>query len=221
MSSEYRAIVRDGLWTNNSGLVQLLGLCPLLAVSNTLINGLGLGIATLFVMVGSNVIISAMRDFIRPEVRIPVFVLTIASLVTVVELLMSAYLFDLYQVLGIFVPLIVTNCAIIVRAGIYASRNRVVPSLIDGISTGTGFAAVLVVLGGLRELIGQGSLFTGADMLFGPAFSDFEIRLLDSGFLLAALPPGAFIGLGLMIAAKNALDARRAEQSAVVAESSA
>jgi electron transport complex protein RnfE len=221
MSKEYRSIVRDGLWTNNAGLVQLLGLCPLLAVSNTLINGLGLGIATFFVMVGSNGIISAMRGFIRPEVRIPVFVLTIASLVTMVDLLMSAYLFDLYRVLGIFIPLIVTNCAIIVRAGIYASHNRFVPSLIDGIATGAGFAAVLVVLGGLRELIGQGSLFTGADMLFGPAFADFEIRLLDSGFLLATLPPGAFIGLGLMIAAKNALHARRTEQSAVVAESSA
>jgi electron transport complex protein RnfE len=221
MSKEYRSIVRDGLWTNNAGLVQLLGLCPLLAVSNTLINGLGLGIATFFVMVGSNGIISAMRGFIRPEVRIPVFVLTIASLVTMVDLLMSAYLFDLYRVLGIFIPLIVTNCAIIVRAGIFASRNRFVPSLIDGIATGAGFAAVLVVLGGLRELIGQGSLFTGADMLFGPAFADFEIRLFDSGFLLATLPPGAFISLGLMIAAKNALHARRTEQSAVVAESSA
>ena len=219
MNNEVKSIVRDGLWTNNAGLVQLLGLCPLLAVSNTLINGLGLGIATIFVMLGSNGIVSAMRNFIRPEIRIPVFVLIIASLVTLVELLMSAYLFDLYRVLGIFIPLIVTNCAIIVRAEHYASRNAFIPSLIDGIATGTGFAAVLIVLGGLRELIGQGSLFVGADMLLGSTFSNFEIRLLDSGFLLATLPPGAFFGLGLMIAAKNALHARRTRQSGVIAES--
>ncbi len=221
MSNEYHSIVRDGLWTNNAGLVQLLGLCPLLAISNTLITGLGLGIATILVITGSNGIISTMRSFIRPEIRIPVFVLTIASLVTVIEMLMNAYLFDLYRTLGIFVPLIVTNCAIIGRAEMFAWRNPVVPSLIDGLATGVGFAAVLVAFGSLRELIGQGSLFTGADMLFGLAFSDIEFKLLDSGFLLAAMPPGAFIGLGLMIAAKNALDARRTEPRAVVVESSA
>lgn len=221
MKNGLHDIARDGLWTNNAALVQLLGLCPLLAVSDTLIKGLGLGIATAFVLTGSNTFISLARRFIRPQVRIPVFMLTIATLVTVTELLMSAFFFDLYRALGIFVPLIITNCAIIARAETFANHNPVIPSLVDGISTGAGFAAVLVLFGGLRELVGHGSLFAGAGLLFGSKFAGMEISLTDNGFLLAALPPGAFMGLGLMIAAKNALEARRSEDNLAAAVSGA
>lgn len=186
----------SGLWRENAALVQLLGLCPLLAVTGTAVNGLGLGLATLFVLTGSNLTVSLIRGVLRPEVRIPVFVLVIASLVTAVELTMNAFFHDLHRALGIFIPLIVTNCAIIARAEAFASRNAPWPSVVDGLATGAGFAAVLVVLGALRELVGQGTVFGLA------AWPDYD------GFLLAALPPGAFFGLALLIAAKNAVDAR-------------
>jgi electron transport complex protein RnfE len=207
----YKDIVRGGLWTNNVGLVQLLGLCPLLAVTGTLINGLGLGLATLVTLVASNVIVSLIRKLIRPEVRIPVFVLVIASVVTVIELIMSAYLYGLYKVLGIFIPLIVTNCSIIGRAEAFASKNSVGRAFADGLSMGTGFLLVLVALGGLREVVGQGTLLSGAHLMFGEAARDWTITLVGDygGFLLAVLPPGAFIGLGLLIALKNVIDRRR------------
>ncbi len=206
--SGYNTILRDGLWTNNVGLVQLLGLCPLLAVTGTFINGLGLGLATLITLVASNVIISLIRKLVRPEVRIPVFVLVIASVVTVIELSMSAYLYGLYKVLGIFIPLIVTNCSIIGRAEAFASKNTVGRALVDGFAMGLGFLLVLVTLGGLREIVGQGTLFAGAHLMFGEAARTWTITLVDnySGFLLAVLPPGAFIGLGLLIALKNVVD---------------
>jgi electron transport complex protein RnfE len=203
-------LTRDGLWTNNPGLVQLLGLCPLLAVSNNLVNALSLGLATLFVLTMSNVAVSSLRQIVRPEIRIPVFVLVIASLVTVVELVMNAYLQTLYDILGIFLPIITTNCAIIGRAEAFASKNRVLPSFIDGFMMGLGFLLVLVVLGSLRELLAQGTLGEGMDLLLGPAFEDRHWVLVPEmeGLLLAALPPGAFIGLGLLIALKNLIDAR-------------
>lgn len=208
----------EGLWRNNPALVQLLGLCPLLAVTGTAINGLGLGLATLFVLVGSNLIVSLIRGALKPEVRIPVFVLVIAALVTTVELTMNAYFHDLYTTLGIFIPLIVTNCAIIARAEAFASRNAPLPSVLDGLWMGGGFALVLVTLGAVREVVGHGTLFTGAEHLFGPAAAGFELRLDGyRGFLLAALPPGAFFGLGLLIAAKNAIDARRHARAAAPA----
>jgi electron transport complex protein RnfE len=211
----YKDIVRDGLWSNNVGLVQLLGLCPLLAVTGTLINGLGLGLATLVTLVASNVIISLIRKLVRPEVRIPVFVLVIASVVTVIELTMSAYLYGLYKVLGIFIPLIVTNCSIIGRAEAFASRNSVGRAFADGLSMGLGFLLVLVTLGGLREAIGQGTLLSGAHLMFGEAARGWTVTLIGdySGFLLAVLPPGAFMGLGLLIALKNVMDKRRQQRA--------
>jgi Na+-translocating ferredoxin:NAD+ oxidoreductase subunit E len=193
--TNYSKLTTDGLWHNNPGLVQLLGLCPLLAVTGTAVNGLGLGLATLFVLAGSNLTVSLLRGALKPEIRIPVFVLVIAALVTTVELVMNAYFHDLFRTLGIFIPLIVTNCAIIARAEAFASRNRPLPALLDGLATGLGFAAVLVVLGAMREIVGHGALF-------GVKLGAYD------GLLLAVLPPGAFLGLALLIAAKNAIDAR-------------
>jgi len=212
----YRKIVDDGFWTNNPGLVQLLGLCPLLAVTATLINGLGLGLATTFVLVGSNVSVSLIRKLVPPEVRIPIFVLIIASFVTATEMILNAWFHDLYKVLGIFIPLIVTNCAIIGRAEAFASRNPILPSLVDALSMGLGFTALLVVLGGLRELLGNGTLFANAQLMFGDFGYSLTTVLSDDypGFLLAVLPPGAFIGLGLLIALKNIVDARRKQRQA-------
>lgn len=201
-------VIRDGLWHNNAGLVQLLGLCPLLAVSTTLMNGLGLGLATLVVLVVSNAVVSLLRPLWRREIRIVAFVIIIASLVTAVDMLLGAYFFELHRVLGIFIPLIVTNCAIIGRAESFASRQPLFPSIVDGAATGAGFALVLIALGGMRELIGQGTLLAGADMLFGSAAQGLTVKFFD-GFLLAALPPGAFIGLAFLVAAKNAWDGRR------------
>lgn len=204
-----REIALQGLWKNNPGLVQLLGLCPLLAVTTSVINGLGLGLATTLVLAASNLCVSLIRNVVRAEIRIPVFVMIIASLVTAVELAMNAWFHDLFRVLGIFIPLIVTNCAIIGRAEAFASRNRPLPALFDGLMMGAGFTLVLLVLGGMRELLGHGTLLAGADMMFG-AGTDITLHLLtdDGGFLLALLPPGAFLGLGLLVAAKNVIDRR-------------
>ena len=203
-------LVRDGLWTNNPGLVQLLGLCPLLAVSNNFVNALSLGLATLFVLTVSNLTVSAIRNVVRPEIRIPVFVMVIASLVTLVELVMNAYLQTLYDILGIFLPIITTNCAIIGRAEAFASKNRVLPALIDGFMMGLGFLLVLVVLGGARAILSLGTLGQGLHLLLGDAFEGVYWTIIPDtqGLLLAALPPGAFIGLGLMIALKNVIDRR-------------
>jgi electron transport complex protein RnfE len=214
---DYSHILKEGLWTNNPGLVQLLGLCPLLAVTTTVINGLGLGLATTLTLVASNVIVSLIRKLVRPEVRIPVFVLVIASIVTVIELAMNAWLHDLYLILGIFIPLIVTNCAIIGRAESFASRHTVDRALLDGLAMGIGFTLVLVALGGLRELIGQGTLLAQAHLMFGEVGRHLTLTLIDDyrGFLLAILPPGAFIGLGFLIAGMNIINARREKSAAV------
>ncbi len=208
--TSYPDIIRDGLWRNNVGLVQLLGLCPLLAVTGTFINGLGLGLATLLTLVASNVTVSLIRSLVRPEVRIPVFVLVIASIVTIIELSMSAFFHELYKVLGIFIPLIVTNCSIIGRAEAFASKNTVGRAFTDGLSMGLGFTLVLVALGSLREIIGHGTLFSQAHLMFGEAARSMTLVFVEdySGFLLAILPPGAFIGLGLLIAMKNIVDTR-------------
>jgi len=206
--SQFKELTIQGLWKNNPGLVQLLGLCPLLAVTATVTNALGLGVATLLVLVGSNVAVSLVRNHVASEIRIPVFVLIIASLVTVVQLLMNAYTFGLYQSLGIFIPLIVTNCAIIGRAEAFASKNPVLPAAVDGFMMGLGFMLVLLVLGTMREVLGQGTLFDGADLLLGDWAKTLRIELFafDSHFLLAMLPPGAFLGMGLLIALKNVID---------------
>jgi len=217
----YQNIVRDGFWSNNVGLVQLLGLCPLLAVTGTFINGLGLGLATMATLVASNVIVSLIRKLVRPEVRIPVFVLVIASIVTVIELSMSAWFYELYKVLGIFIPLIVTNCSIIGRAEAFASKNTVGRSFVDGLSMGFGFLLVLVALGSLREIIGLGTLFSQAQLMFGESARSMTITFVDaySGFLIAVLPPGAFLGLGLLIAVKNMIDKRRQRKTTSVLSS--
>ncbi|MEM0909636.1 MAG: electron transport complex subunit E [Pseudomonadota bacterium] len=206
--SEIKHLVIQGFWKNNPAIVQLLGLCPLLAVTGTFINGLGLGLATTLVLIGSNITVSIVRNVVPNEIRIPVFVMVIACFVTVTELLMNAFTYELYLTLGIFIPLIVTNCAIIGRAEAYASKNPVHFAAVDGLMMGIGFTIVLVVLGGMREILGFGTLFSGADLLFGERASAMTITLFSSdvNFLLAILPPGAFIGMGLLIAAKNMID---------------
>ncbi len=206
----HKELMNNALWSNNPALVQLLGLCPLLAVSSTLTNALGLGLATTLVLVGSNLIVSLVRHWVPKEVRIPIFVMIIASLVTCVQLLMNAYAYGLYQSLGIFIPLIVTNCIIIGRAEAFASKNSPKLALLDGLWMGIGMTAVLVLLGSMREIIGNGTLFDGADLLLGDwaLMLRIEIFHFDSKFLLAILPPGAFIGVGLLIALKNMIDNR-------------
>ncbi len=200
-----------GLWYENPGLVQLLGLCPLLAVTSTFVNGLGLGFATIAVLVASNGLVSATRRWIMTEIRIPIYVLIIASLVTCIELIFKAWFPYLDRSLGIFIPLIVTNCAIVARAEVFASRNTVGASLADGFVMGLGFALLLMAIGGFRELLGQGTLFAGIDMLLGgdPVRG---LVLVNGGWLLAVLPPGAFFSLALAIAAKNVIDRRQREK---------
>jgi electron transport complex protein RnfE len=206
--------LQNGLWRDNPGLVQLLGLCPLLAVTTTLVNGFGLGIATLLVLTCSNALVAAIRRWILTEIRIPVYVLIIASLVTCIELVFKAWFPTLDRSLGIFIPLIVTNCAIIARAEVFASRHPVWPSIVDGISMGAGFAALLVGLGAFRELIGQASILSRMDMLTSGAPSA-GLSFADGGLLLALLPPGAFFSLALAVAAKNILDYRRRHRHGV------
>jgi len=218
--TNYSQIIYNGLWTNNAAFVQLLGLCPLLAVSNTVINGLGLGLATTLTLIASNMMVSLIRHWVRPEIRIPVFVLIIASTVTVIELSMNAWFHELYIILGIFIPLIVTNCAIIARAEAFASKNTISASFVDGLFMGLGFTLVLVTLGAMREAIGFGTLFQQAHLMFGEAARGFTITLFDNyrGYLLAILPPGAFIGLGFLIAGKNILDKRQLEREKHLAD---
>ncbi|OEY68120.1 electron transport complex subunit E [Marinobacter sp. X15-166B] len=203
-------IIRDGLWTNNPALVQVLGLCPLLAVTSTVVNALGLGLATLLVLMGSNLAVSLIRNFVSDSVRLPAFVMIIASFVTCAELLMQAFTYELYQILGIFIPLIVTNCAILGRADAFASKNPPLPALLDGLMMGLGFFVVLILLGALRELTGQGTLFADMHLLLGPRAADWTLEPLANypGVLFMVLPPGAFVGLGLLIALKNGIDNR-------------
>ena len=216
--SQYRDIIHQGLWKNNPGLVQALGLCPLLAVSATVTNALGLGIATLLVLVASNVTVSLIRAWVPKEIRIPIFVMIIASFVTSVQLLMNAYTYELYQSLGIFIPLIVTNCIIIGRAEAFASRNAVIPAAADGLFMGLGFTSVLVVLGAIREVLGQGTLFDGMNLLLGDWASVLRIEVFhaDTSFLLAILAPGAFIGMGFLMAIKHAIDEKLDRRKATV-----
>lgn len=206
-SPDYRKITLDGLWHNNPALVQLLGLCPLLAVTGTVTNALGLGLATLLVLLGSSFSVSLIRNHVPASVRLPAFVMIIASFVTCAELLMQAFTYELYQILGIFIPLIVTNCAILGRADAFASKNPPFASLIDAFMMGLGFTFVLVVLGALREVLGQGTLFSGMDLLFGPIAANWQITFFtDFQVLILMLPPGAFFGMGIIIAGKNLID---------------
>ena len=211
--NDYIKISKNGLWNNNQALVALLGLCPLLAVTNNVVNSIALGLATTFVLIASNTTISIFRNHISKEVRIPIFVLLIASFVTIVELIMQSYFYDLYLILGIFVPLIVTNCAILGRAEAFASKNTWDKSALDGLMMGIGFSVVLVMLGAMRELIGSGTLFDQSSLLLGSLGDTLSITVFEDyqGTLLAILPPGAFIGLGLIVAVKNLIDLKTAE----------
>jgi electron transport complex protein RnfE len=214
--TDWPRIARDGVWDNNVVLAQSLALCPLLAVTGTATNGLGLGLASTFVLVMSGLLVSVLRGIITPQVRIPVFVLIIATLVTLVDLGMNAWMHDLHKVLGLFIPLIVTNCAILGRAESFAFRNRVLPSAFDGLMMGVGFTLVLVALGAVREVIGAGTLFANASMLLGDAWHFLEVTLIPDyrGFLVMILPPGGFIALGFLLAGQRLLDRSRARRQA-------
>ena len=212
---EFRSLFHNGLIKQNTGLVQLLGLCPLLAISNNVVNAVSLGVATTLVMAASSGAVSGVRHFVPHEIRIPVFVLIIAALVTVIDLVMNAFVHPLYLVLGIFIPLITTNCIVLARADAFAAKNHPLHSAVDAVAMGLGLTLVLVVLGAIRELAGQGTLFSGIDLVFGEAAKQFVLHVLPNyqGFLLAILPPGAFIALGLLIAANNWYKARAEQQA--------
>lgn len=218
VNDSYGKLTLNGLWSNNIGLVQLLGLCPLLAVSSTVVNALGLGLATTLVLLASNVSVSLIRNLVRPEIRIPAFMMIIASFVTAIDLAMQGWLFELHKVLGIFIPLIVTNCAVLGRAEAYASRTTVDRAAMDGFMMGLGFTLVLVLLGALREVVGQGTLLANAHLMFGETAHNWKIVLIGDyrGFLLAILPPGAFLGLGLLIAVKNMIDEKLSKPAVII-----
>ena len=228
MTIDYMRITRDGLWDNNIVFSQSLALCPLLAVTGTATNGLGMGLATTVVLVLSALVVALFRDIISAEVRIPVFVLIIATIVTLVDMSMNAWMHDLHKVLGLFIPLIVTNCAILGRAESFASKNAPLPALTDGLMMGLGFTLALVALGATRELLGSGTLFANAELLLGQGFAFMELVLIPDyrGFLIAILPPGGFLLLGFLLAGKRILDrrlsARRsAAQTAAIASAEA
>lgn len=210
-SPDYKEISLNGLWKNNPALVQLLGLCPLLAVTGSVVNALGLGFATMLVLVGSNVAVSIIRKAVSDAVRLPAFVMIIAAFTTCTELLMQAFTYELYQILGIFIPLIVTNCVILGRADAFASKNKILPSALDGFMMSSGFLLVLILIGTIREVIGSGTLFANMHLLFGETARTWQINVFGAdykGFLVAVLPPGAFLVAGLLIAFKNIIDAR-------------
>lgn len=206
----YSELAADGLWHNNAGLVQLLGLCPLLGVSSSTVNALGLGIATILVLVCSNVSVSLIRSAVTDAIRLPAFVMIIAAVTTCIELLMQAYTYELFLILGIFIPLIVTNCIILGRADAFAAKNPVLPSAVDGFMMGAGFALVLLVLGMLRELVGQGTLFANMHLLLGPVAANWTWTVFPDykEVLFVILPPGAFLFMGLLIALKNVIDSQ-------------
>lgn len=215
MSEHYGSIMRDGLWDKNVVFSQLLAMCPTMAVTSTATNGLGMGLATTAVLVASNVLVASIRDLVSRDVRIPVFVVLIAALVTLVDMSLNAWLHELYKVLGLFIALIVVNCAILGRAEAFASRAPVLASAIDGLAMGLGFTAALTIIGALRELLGSGTLFAGAHLLLGNAFGFLELTLIPDykGFLLMILPPGGFLVLGFLLAGKRVMEERGKRRS--------
>jgi electron transport complex protein RnfE len=217
-SEPYKKIAKDGLWDNNVVLTQNLALCPLLAVTGTATNGLGMGLATMAVMVASNAAVSASRTLIPSEIRIPIFVLLIAALVTLVDLFLNAWMHELHKVLGLFIPLIVTNCVILGRAEAFASKQPLMPSMWDGLMMGVGFTLAMVVLGAAREISSAGTLFANASVLLGEGFRFMELTIIPEykGFLLTALPPGGFIMLGFMVAFKRLIEQRAAAKTSAV-----
>ncbi len=217
--SNYKEITTNGLWKNNPALVQLLGLCPLLAVTGSFVNALGLGMATMLVLIGSNVVVSLIRNAVSDAVKLPAFVMIIAAFTTCTELLMQAFTYELYQILGIFIPLIVTNCAILGRADAFASKNPILPSAVDGFMMALGFMLVLLAIGGIREIIGNGTLFADMHLIFGTGAESWKLELFGSNyvnFLVAVLPPGAFFVAGLLIAVKNMIDAQIQKRQAAL-----
>lgn len=223
MNEKYARITREGLWNNNVVFAQMLALCPTLAVTSSATNGLGMGLASTAVLLLSNIIISSVRKFVSAEVRIPVYIVLIATLVTLVDMSLNAWVHELYKVLGLFIALIVVNCAILGRAEAFASKNSVFDAALDGLMMGIGFTLSLVVIGGVREVFGSGTLFANAHLLLGPAFSFLETTVIPEykGFLLMILPPGGFMVVGLLLAWKRVLDARRAAREVVAAPEAA
>lgn len=214
--TNYAELTKNGLWNNNPALVQLLGLCPLLGVTNSVVNSIGLGLATIFVLLASNCAVSLIRNVTPSEIRLPTFVMIIAAAVTCTELLMQAYAYELYEILGIFLPLITTNCVILGRADGFACKNSLPSAAYDGFIMGLGFAIVLVLLGALREILGTGAVLADMDLLFGAQAESWKLTLSDNypQFLLAVLPPGAFILTGLLIAVKNRIDIKIGQMKA-------
>lgn len=214
MSSNYQRIVRDGLWDNNGVLAMLLGLCPTMAMTTSATNGLGMGLATALVMAASNLLVAVFRKHITQEVRIPVYILIVAAMVTMVDLTMNAWMHELYKVLGLFIPLIVSNCLPLARLEAFASKEAPMPALVDGIAMGIGFTIALTGIGAVREIVGSGTLFADASLLLGPAFKFMEMRLLPetSNVLVMILPPGGFLVAGLVVVFKRMLDLRAGKE---------
>lgn len=210
MATAYKTIVRDGLWENNGVLGMLLGLCPTMAMTTSATNGLGMGLATAVVMAASGLLVSVFRNHITQEVRIPVYILIVAAMVTLVDLSMNAWMHELYKVLGLFIPLIVSNCLPLARLEAFASKEPPLQSLTDGVFMGAGFTLALTAIGAVREITGSGTLFADASLLLGPAFKFMEMRILppDSGILMMILPPGGFLVAGLLVVGKRMLDVR-------------
>ena len=210
MTTQYGTIMRDGLWDNNGVLCMLLGLCPTMAMTTTATNGLGMGLATAVVMAASSLLVSVFRAYITQEVRIPVYILIVAAMVTLVDLCMNAWMHELYKVLGLFIPLIVSNCLPLARLEAFAAKESVLPSLMDGIFMGLGFTLALTAIGAVREILGSGTLFADAALLLGPKFKFMELRLLpeNMGVLMMILPPGGFLVAGLLVVVKRMIDVR-------------
>jgi electron transport complex protein RnfE len=223
MNEKYAHITREGLWNNNVVFAQMLALCPTLAVTSSATNGLGMGLATTAVLLMSNIIVSSVRQLVSAEVRIPVYIVLIATLVTLVDMSLNAWAHELYKVLGLFIALIVVNCAILGRAEAFASKNTVSDSALDGLMMGLGFTLSLVTIGGVREILGSGTLFANAHLLLGPAFAFLETTIVPDykGFLLMILPPGGFMVVGFLLAAKRVLDQRRAARVEMAATAEA
>jgi electron transport complex protein RnfE len=208
MTTNTKTIIKDGLWDNNGVLSMLLGMCPAMAMTTSATNGFGMGLATAAVMAASSLLVAAFRKRITQEVRIPVFILIVAAMVTLVDLAMNAFMHELYKVLGLFIPLIVSNCLPLARLEAFAAKQPVLPSFLDGLFMGVGFTISLTAIGAVREIIGSGTLFADASLLLGPSFKVMELRLLpaDMGVLMMILPPGGFLITGLLVVAKRMVD---------------
>lgn len=214
MATDYRTIVKDGLWENNGVLCMLLGMCPTMAMTTGATNALGMGLATAVVMAASSLLVAVFRNYITQEVRIPVYILIVAAMVTLVDLAMNAWMHEMYKVLGLFIPLIVSNCLPLARLEAFAAKEKVLPSFLDGLFMGLGFTLALTIIGAFREIIGAGTLFADASLLMGPAFKFLEMTILppEMSVLLMVLPPGGFLATGLIVVGKRLLDLRAGKE---------